>query len=320
MEEYKYLIPEESGDAVSLDARKLRQIEGRLRRIFDAHGYEELLLPTFEYTDLYQGIRHQGEESMFQFVGSEGKRIALRTDFTVPIARLYNNLQSEQVKRYSYFGKVYRTQARHKGRTSELYQVGIELFGLEGFQGDRECLAIIEETMGHIDLSDLRLELGSAKFYRRLMTLVGDETLSDILNKKAISEMRKFVDQKSITGDLRQLLLALPSSFGDIEDLKQVKAFITDEELLEAVVSLEALYDVSTCQEAMLFDLCMVPAQSYYTGVMIKGYSFYSAYPILSGGRYDHLFDYFDSNVPAIGFSYHLNTLLDACAKEGEAR
>lgn len=318
MEEFKYLIPEESNDATRMDASLMRKIEGHLRDIFDAHEYQELLLPTFEYADLLSGFG-TNEETMFQFINHEGKRITLRTDFTIPIARIYSNAHTDEVRRYSYFGKVYRTQARHKGRSSELFQGGIELFGLPGRKGDQECLELIEETMQTIGLKDLKLELGSAKFYKRLMTLVRDRSLTDILRKKKISEMKHLCAAHQFDEDLQKLLLVLPTSFGDIECLYKVKALVKDEELLEAISEMEEIYEVSKHKENIIFDLCMVPERSYYTGIMIKGFSYYSAHPILQGGRYDHLFDHFYKNVPSIGFSYHLNNVLDALGKENEA-
>lgn len=318
MEEFKYLIPEESNDATRMDASLMRKIEGHLRDIFDAHEYQELLLPTFEYADLLSGFG-TNEETMFQFINHEGKRITLRTDFTIPIARIYSNAHTDEVRRYSYFGKVYRTQARHKGRSSELFQGGIELFGLPGRKGDQECLELIEETMQTIGLKNLKLELGSAKFYKRLMTLVRDRSLTDILRKKKISDMKRLCEAHQFDEDLKQLLLVLPTSFGDIECLYKVKALVKDEELLEAISEMEEIYEVSKHKENIIFDLCMVPERSYYTGIMIKGFSYYSAHPILQGGRYDHLFDHFYKNVPSIGFSYHLNNVLDALGKENEA-
>ena len=318
MEEFKYLIPEESNDATRMDASLMRKIEGHLRDIFDAHEYQELLLPTFEYADLLSGFG-TNEETMFQFINHEGKRITLRTDFTIPIARIYSNAHTDEVRRYSYFGKVYRTQARHKGRSSELFQGGIELFGLPGRKGDQECLELIEETMQTIGLKDLKLELGSAKFYKRLMTLVRDRSLTDILRKKKISEMKHLCEAHKFDEDLKKLLLILPTSFGNIECLYKVKALVKDEELLEAISEMEEIYEVSKHKENIIFDLCMVPERSYYTGIMIKGFSYYSAHPILQGGRYDHLFDHFYKNVPSIGFSYHLNNVLDALGKEDEA-
>ena len=110
MEEFKYLIPEESGIVVSMDVEKLREVEGNLRDVFTRHQYKELILPMFEYVDLFKTTRHQKEESMFQFMNRDGKRIALRADFTVPIARLYHNENTDEVRRYCYFGEVFRMQ------------------------------------------------------------------------------------------------------------------------------------------------------------------------------------------------------------------
>ena len=53
MEEFKYLIPEESIDAIMNNVSKLRDIENDLRHIFVEHGYLEVLMPSFEYVHLY---------------------------------------------------------------------------------------------------------------------------------------------------------------------------------------------------------------------------------------------------------------------------
>jgi len=317
MEEFKYQIPEESIDSAGLDARLLRSIEESLRNIFNHHGYEELMLPTFEYINLYNGLEVD-ESSMFQFTNYEGKRIALRTDFTVPIARLYNNANTSSVRRYSYFGKVFHTQKRHKGRSSEIFQGGMELIGLKGLEGDLECLSLIQETMKTLKLHDLKLELGSAKFYKRLTSILGNRKLVEIMTKKQISEMEKFVKDHGIEGEMKDLLLYLPQAFGDVSVLYKMKTLVTDERLKEAVNELEELYLKAEDKEMISFDFCMVPSQSYYTGVMFNGYSYYSAHPILSGGRYDHLFNYFNSHVPSIGFCFHMNEVLNAYTKEDE--
>ena len=55
MEEYKYLIPEESIDAIMNNVSTLRKIENDLRRVFVEHDYLEVLMPSFEsvsYTHL----------------------------------------------------------------------------------------------------------------------------------------------------------------------------------------------------------------------------------------------------------------------------
>ena len=72
-------------------------------------------------------------------------------------------------------------------------------------------------------------------------------------------------------------------------------------------------------KDVFSFDLAMTPSMKYYTGIMIKGYSPYSAETIINGGRYDKLMNHFHKTVPAIGFSYNLSHILTALEKEEEA-
>ena len=220
MEEFKYLIPEESIDAIMNNVSKLRDIENDLRHIFVEHGYLEVLMPSFEYVELYNdmdiGI---DEEKMFQYINYEGKRVALRVDFTVPLARLYSSQKENGEKRYCYFGKVYRKEKRHKGRSSEFFQAGIELLGKAGVAGDLECLELVLETMQCLRLKTLRIEMGSAQFYNRLVEIVDDEKFVNILKRRDLSAMKDFVESHHFDSHLHDLLLMLPQAFGDIQVL-----------------------------------------------------------------------------------------------------
>lgn len=320
MEEFKYLIPEESIDAIMNNVSKLRDIENDLRHIFVEHGYLEVLMPSFEYVELYNdmdiGI---DEEKMFQYINYEGKRVALRVDFTVPLARLYSSQKENGEKRYCYFGKVYRKEKRHKGRSSEFFQAGIELLGKAGVAGDLECLELVLETMQCLRLKTLRIEMGSAQFYNRLVEIVDDEKFVNILKRRDLSAMEDFVESHHFDSHLHDLLLMLPQAFGDIQVLYQVQSLIDDPLLKEAIEECIHLYQQSKMKDILTFDLAMTPMMKYYTGIMLKGYSPYSSEPIMNGGRYDKLMNHFQRQVPAIGFSYDLSHILKALEKEEEA-
>lgn len=320
MEEFKYLIPEESIDAIMNNVSKLRDIENDLRHIFVEHGYLEVLMPSFEYVELYNdmdiGI---DEEKMFQYINYEGKRVALRVDFTVPLARLCSSQKENGEKRYCYFGKVYRKEKRHKGRSSEFFQAGIELLGKAGVAGDLECLELVLETMQCLRLKTLRIEMGSAQFYNRLVEIVDDEKFVNILKRRDLSAMKDFVESHHFDSHLHDLLLMLPQAFGDIQVLYQVQSLIDDPLLKEAIEECIHLYQQSKMKDILTFDLAMTPMMKYYTGIMLKGYSPYSAEPIMNGGRYDKLMNHFQRQVPAIGFSYDLSHILKALEKEEEA-
>lgn len=319
MEEFKYLIPEESIDAIMSNVAQLRKIETDLRKVFVEHDYLEVLMPSFEYVDLYNdmdiGI---DEEKMFQYINYEGKRVALRCDFTVPLARLYCSQRETGEKRYCYFGKVYRKEQRHKGRSSEFFQAGIELIGKAGFEGDLECLDIIQQTIPYLQLKDVKIEISSAKFYHRLCELVDDDSFVHVLKKRDLSAMKILVERKQMSESLKTLLLELPRCFGDIHVVEKMLNVIQDEKLKEALQELKELYENLEMKDYFSFDLAMTPSMKYYTGIMIKGYSPCSAEPIINGGRYDRLMDRFGYDVPAIGFSYDLSHILNAIDKEEE--
>ena len=319
MEEFKYLIPEESIDAILSNVEVLRDIEGHLRKVFIEHGCLEVLMPSFDYVDLYHymdmGIE---EEKMFQLINHEGKRIALRTDFTVPLVRLYNSQNNNEEKRYCYFGKVYRKEKRHKGRSSEIFQAGVELIGKAGIEGDQECLKIIQETIQYLKLKTVKIEISSAKFYHRLCELVDDSSFKRILKKRDISSMETLIQKKNIHGSFKQFLLKLPEAFGDISVVEEMITIVEDQQLKDALIELKDMYESLEIKDIFSFDLAMTPSMKYYTGIMIKGYSPYSADTIITGGRYDRLMDRFNKDVPAIGFSYDLSYILKAIEKEEE--
>jgi ATP phosphoribosyltransferase regulatory subunit len=277
-----------------------------------------VLLPSFEFVDLYQscdiGIE---EERIFQFINHEGKRIALRADFTLPLARLYVTQNKNEVTRYSYFGKVYRKEKKHKGRTNEFYQGGFELIGKGGLEGEKECLDILKKSLGYLGLKEVKLVLGSAKFYKRIIELVDEKEFKEILKLRSFSLMKELIDKKDIEGYLKKLLLILPKGIGDINMIRDLISIVEDEILKQSLIELEELYENQENKD-ICFDLSMAPAMKYYTGVLIKGYSPYSAQPIISGGRYDHLMNHFNKEVPAIGLSYDFHHIMHALEMEDE--
>ncbi len=75
MEEFKYLIPEESIDAIISNVSKLREIENDLRHIFANNNYKEVLMPSFEYVELYKDLDSGiEEEKMFNILIMKAKK------------------------------------------------------------------------------------------------------------------------------------------------------------------------------------------------------------------------------------------------------
>ena len=74
----------------------------------------------------------------------------------------------------------------------------------------------IQETLSYLGLKDIKIEMSSAKFYKRLCELVDDTSFVDILKKRDLSSMKILIDRKGIQSPLKDLLIQLPRCFGDI--------------------------------------------------------------------------------------------------------
>lgn len=318
MEFYKYLIPEESIDVRIDNVATFREIEGNLRNIFTKNKYQEVLMPSFDYVELYTEIGCDiSSSNMFRFVDSKGKNVALRYDFTIPLARLYSNKYRGAVSRFCYFGKVYRKEKMHKGRSSEFYQAGVELINEPGAQGELEILEMLEETVANIPIKDILIEFGSAAFLDRLFEITDDDdTLREILRYRNVSQLKKFIKEHDFDMKFNKLLLRLPGAIGTAAMLDEICALVDDEILLDTLIDLKTLTINLDNSYDYQFDLGMVPEIDYYTGLMIKGYSKNSAKAIITGGRYDKLLPKFDADASAVGFCCHMNYILEAVAME----
>lgn len=319
LEEYKYLIPEESRGVITENVNELRIVEGVLREVFNKHGFCETLIPLFEYVDLYKNVyTNFDEEKVFKYIGKDGKVIALRWDFTIPIARYYSLQDIEKDARYSYFGKVYRKEETYKGKSTEDYQAGIELISSKEKIQDKECLYIMQECLKGLNLTNVKIELGSAKFYNRLCEIIDDKTkLTEILAKKNISEMEKLIEN-NIDSEYKELFASLPRLCGNINVLENITSKINDKILLEALNELKQVYENIENKKDVIFDLSMCPTMEYYTDFMFKVYSPYTSEPIVSGGRYDKLYENFDKQVSAVGMAFYISDIVNALGKEGD--
>ena len=322
MELYKFTIPEESSEVIIDNVNKLRSMEEKLRKIFYKENYYEVLMPTFEYVDLYKSVyKNLDESTLFKYIDKDGKDIALRWDFTVPIARYYISQKKNDIGRYCYFGKVYRKEKEHKGKNSEIYQVGIELIGKKSIEGDVECISLLQESLSIFELKDLKIELGSASFFNRLCEIVGNdkkEEFSNLLVQKNISGLKKFCEKYNLDEEIGNFIVSLPRLNGNIDVLNKTIEEIKDKQLQSSLIELKQIYEKMNMKEQDLFDLACVPTMQYYTGIIFKVYSKYVEEPIISGGRYDNLYKNFGKDVPAIGMGYYMNNILKARERAGE--
>src|SRR5688572_26189417 len=100
--------------------RELRAIKAALRGVFDARGYGEVYTPALEHEAPVRG----GAAPGYRLFDEHGETLVLRSDMTVPIARVAATryAEAEPPLRFAYIAHAYRAVRPHLGQAREMLQ------------------------------------------------------------------------------------------------------------------------------------------------------------------------------------------------------
>ncbi len=314
-------IPSGTRDVLPDEMRELRDITEAVRAVFELDGYGEVWTPALEYEEVLG--RGGGAPPAYRVFDDHGEVLALRTDMTVPIARLAATryATAEPPLRFCYFAHVYRGVRPHRGQMREFLQAGIELVGAPAPDGTAETLSVLCHALDAVGLRDYRIGLGDASLYRTLLGSlgVGQEAADDLVDALVA---RDFVALESRLRRLgladadTDLLLRVPQVRGGPEVLSKA-----DGPVAEAVAGLRGVYDLLAPEvaERVIFDLGLARRMGYYTGAVFDVYDPALGAPLGGGGRYDDLLGRFGRPLPAVGFALSIDRLHIALAGEERA-
>ena len=301
-------LPQGMKDTILQECEKKKYLQNTLEQIFESFGYEEIITPTIEYYETYENaFKNIQTTDMYKFFDENGRILTLRTDMTVPIARVCASKfkDSKPPFRYRYTSNVFKVRQKFAGKRSEVTDCGIELIGLDS-KSDVQVLCCALEVMKNF--KNYTLEIGNVQFFQaacKVVRLSTEEinTLADLIDKKSMVDL-KIVD----------FFMHLPFLCGDVNILDEAYAYCFDESLKEVLDSMkECIQSLNElgCLENVTIDLGKVAHLDYYTGIIFEGYVSGVGTSILSGGRYDCLLKKFGRDLPACGFSVKLDPLID---------
>ena len=299
-------IPSGTRDVLPDEMRELRAISTALLGVFTREGYGEIATPSLEHESVLARGGAGGPLPAYRVVDDHGAVLALRSDMTVPIARVvatrYAN--AEPPLRFCYFANAFRSVRPHRGMQREFLQAGVELVGAPGAQGTAEALRVLCAALDATGLQHYRVGLGDASLYPSLLQRAGvpEEAHAGLLHELST---RDFVG-------LERKLRALEIAAEDRERLLSVPQVRGGEEVLgEESGALRELYELlgPGVRERVIFDLGLVRDLSYYTGAVFEVYDPAMGQPIGGGGRYDDLLARFGRPLPAVGFALTVDSL-----------
>ena len=115
------------------EMQELRRLELALAEAFERFGYGEVATPTIEYHDVLARGDIKGAPAAYRFFDEHGELLAMRSDMTIPIARLVAGrlAADEPPFRFFYLGNAYRAVRPQRGQMREFIQAGVELIGAD---------------------------------------------------------------------------------------------------------------------------------------------------------------------------------------------
>src|SRR3989339_154577 len=142
-------------DFLPAEVKKRQCVINTLKKVFESYGFEPLETPALEYEEILLGkYGEEDDKLMYRFEDNGKRRVALRYDQTVPLARVVAQYQNElpiPFKRYQ-IQPVWRAENTQKGRYREFLQCDIDTVGSVSPLSDAEVLAIVFDVFNALGL------------------------------------------------------------------------------------------------------------------------------------------------------------------------
>ena len=317
-------IPPGTRDILPDEMRELRRLERELAAAFELFGYGEVATPTIEYEEVLARGDERGAPVAHRFFDERGALLALRSDMTVPIARLVANrfATAEPPFRLSYIASAYRAVRPQRGQMREFTQAGVELIGVPAPHGTAEVIEVLGAALDAAGLTRAVIGLGDAHLYRQLLDEldVPAAACERLLERLAAHDLVGLEQELAVT-DLgaveRETLARVPGLRGGAEVLEEARRLGSAAERATSrlVSTFEALRGRRVAERVSL-DLGLLRDLGYYTGAILEVYDPALGHVLGGGGRYDELMGRFGKPLPAAGFALYLERVHLAQAEE----
>lgn len=316
------LVPVGMATILPHAAKQVRRLEEQLLAQVNRWGYDEIILPTFEYLDvLAPGLEPELIEHCYQFIDrTTGRTLLLRPDATAQIARtVAMGLTGATLPlRLSYRTSVFRYEQEHAGRGREIFQVGAELIGLDDVMSDSEVIGLMIECLRTIGLQSFTVSLGHVGFVKGLLlrsglSAQGQKSAEQAVARKDLPRLEEILAGERISKTAARAVREAPELYGQEEVLARGRVLAAGDPALAA--SLERLAQVyqQLCaaghRDSLLLDLGEFRGFDYYDGVVFDVFAEGVGAELGGGGRYDHLIGRFGNPLPSTGFGLDVDRL-----------
>lgn len=282
------------------EAKKRRFMINAIVPVLEKYGFSPIETPTIEFAETLLGKYGEDEKLIYKFEDMGGRKLAMRYDLTVPLARFIANnlgLLRPTFSRYQ-IGQVFRGDNPQKGRKREFTQFDFDAVGSTDISEDVRVIAGAIEGARAIGLSDAILQIND----RELFDKIG-------FSKEAIIAIDK-IDKIG-----KDAVVKLLKETG-LDETEKMFAELEKAEKTERLAKIfDELKDKGFKEnEDFIFNPFLARGLNYYTSTIfeLKLDKTPGGLSIGGGGRYDNLIGMFAGrSIPAVGFSFGIDRIID---------
>lgn len=283
--------PKGFNDVKPEEARKRRVMINKIADVLENCGFQPLETPTVEFAETLLGKYGEEEKLIYQFEDKGGRKLALRFDLTVPLARyIANNLGvlKPTFSRYQ-VGQCFRGENPQRGRSRELTQFDFDTVGSSDSKEDAKIIATAIKAAMEIGLNNAIMQVNDREIFDKLGFSKQQIITIDKIDKIGKEEVEKIV--------------------GNLEKLERAEKTERLEKIFEELKS-------SGLEEGknFIFNPYLARGLNYYTSTIfeLKLDNTPGGLSIGGGGRYDNLIGVFAGReIPAVGFSFGVTRIID---------
>ncbi|MBI2010573.1 MAG: histidine--tRNA ligase [Candidatus Chisholmbacteria bacterium] len=299
-------------DFLPQEARKRQYAIAKIVEVFEYYGFDPLETPTLEYQGVLLGkYGAEADKLVFKFEDEGGRKVALRYDQTVPVARVLAQYGQElpmPFKRYQ-IQSAFRAEKPQKGRFREFLQCDIDIVGANPPLPDAEILAVLFNVYQNLGVKNFKIKINDRKDLFALLAKAGVPKDKELRATQIIDKLDKAGDEK-----VRAMLSQATNPDVASSVLKLLSNNPTPSPELEAISG--KAFKLGVPEDCLTFSPYLARGLDYYTGLIMEGViDGYEGGSVFGGGRFDQLIGQLSGgkvDLPAVGVSIGIDRTVAA--------
>ena len=284
-------------------AKKRRETINKIVSVLEEYEFVPIETPTVEFAETLEGKYGEEERLIYKFTDRGGRKLALRYDLTVPLARYVATYNPALPFRRYQIGQVFRGENPQKGRWREFTQFDFDTVGSLSPEEDAKVVVVTIKCMRKMGFKDAIMLINDRANFTNLPIEVvrAIDKINKIGKEGVVAELvAGGMKQETAQEAVDKIRSQKPT-----QNLEEIFRILKEEYFLQEEVDFK-------------FDPTLARGLDYYTGAIfeLKVDQQPSSLSVGGGGRYDNLIGMFSGSstkkqTPAVGFSFGLDRLLE---------